>query len=445
MRISDLIKMGLKNLSRRKARTALTVVGVIIGTISIVVMVSIGIGMNASYESQVMQAGSLTTIDVMKDSYNYNEEDDSYSYSQQTLNDAFVDMVAQLDHVEAVTPYISQYVTLTSGKYQAGIQLYAFDTSTMEQFAFPGVVTGVAPSESNKAVFLIGSKVFQNFYNPNSMNWEQITIDPEKNRVKFEFNYWEYTQAEGKKPSSTQIREYGILEESNNYEYDYCIYLDTDYYKELFTKYSKTLTAESRKVALKSLEQYQTVKISVDSVKNVKEVQEQIENLGYKTSSLQSILEPMQETSNMLQLVLGCIGGVSMLVSAISIANTMIMSIYERTKEIGVMKVLGCYVRDIKKLFLFESAMIGFIGGALGIGCSYVASWAINKYGGPIFQSLMQNSYMYDTAATEFSMIPLWLPLVALLFAMFVGIISGYYPARRATRISAIEAMKTEG
>ena len=147
----------------------------------------------------------------------------------------------------------------------------------------------------------------------------------------------------------------------------------------------------------------------------------------------------------MLQLVLGCIGGVSMLVSAISIANTMIMSIYERTKEIGVMKVLGCYVRDIKKLFLFESAMIGFIGGIFGIGCSYLASWAINKYGGPIFQSIMQNNYMYDSTTTEFSMIPLWLPVVALLFAMCVGVISGYYPARRATRISAIEAMKTEG
>ena len=223
------------------------------------------------------------------------------------------------------------------------------------------------------------------------------------------------------------------------------MYVDIDYYTELFQKYSKTLTTESRKVALKSLEQYQTVKISVDSVKNVKEVQQKIEDLGYKTSSLQSILEPMQETSNMLQLVLGCIGGVSMLVSAISIANTMIMSIYERTKEIGVMKVLGCYVRDIKKLFLFESAMIGFIGGLFGIGCSYLASWAINKYGGPIFQSIMQNNYMYDSATTEFSMIPLWLPVVALLFAMLVGIVSGYYPARRATRISAIEAMKTEG
>lgn len=445
MRISDLIKMGLKNLSRRKARTALTVVGVIIGTISIIVMVSIGMGMNASYESQVMQAGSLTTIDVMKDSYEYNEEEDTYSYAQQTLNNAFVDMVAQLDHVEAVTPYVSQNITLISGKYQAGIQLYAFDTSTMEQFAFPEIVTGVAPSEDDKTVFIMGSKVFDNFYNPNSMNWEQIKIDPAKDRIKFQFNYWEYTQAEGKKPFTTQIHNYGILKESNNYEYDYCMYIDIDYYTELFQKYSKTLTPESRKVALKSLEQYQTIKISVDSVKNVKEVQQKIEDLGYKTSSLQSILEPMQETSNMLQLVLGCIGGVSMLVSAISIANTMIMSIYERTKEIGVMKVLGCYVKDIKKLFLFESAMIGFIGGVFGIGCSYLASWAINKYGGPIFQSIMQNNYMYDSTTTEFSMIPLWLPLVALLFAMLVGVVSGYYPARRATRISAIEAMKTEG
>ena len=222
MRISDLIKMGLKNLSRRKARTALTVVGVIIGTISIVVMVSIGMGMNASYESQVMQAGSLTTIDVMKDSYVYNEEEDMYSYAQQTLNKAFVEMVQQLDHVEAVTPYVSQYITLTSGKYQAGVQLYAFDTSTMEQFAFPEIVSGVTPSEEEKAVFIIGSKVFNNFYNPyGGRNWEQIIIDPAKDRIKFQFNYWEYTQAEGKNPFTTQIRDYGILEESNNYEYDY--------------------------------------------------------------------------------------------------------------------------------------------------------------------------------------------------------------------------------
>lgn len=445
MRISDLIKMGLKNLSRRKARTALTVIGVIIGTISIVVMVSIGMGMNASYESQVMQSGSLTTIDVYAESYDYDEESDEYNYTQQTLNNSFIEMVEQLDHVKAVTPYINQYVSLTSGKYQANVNVYAFDSSTMEEFAFPDIVSGEGPTDTDKQVFICGSKVFQQFYNPYAWNYEEVEIDPAKDRVKFGFNYWEYNLAEGKNAFTTQMRNIAIMDETDNWEYDYAIYLDIDYYTEMFQRYCKTLSAESRKVALKSLDSYQTVKISVDSVKNVKDVQEQIEDFGYKTSSLQSILEPMQETSNMLQLVLGCIGGVSMLVSAISIANTMIMSIYERTKEIGVMKVLGCYVRDIKKLFLFESAMIGFIGGALGIGCSYLASWAINKYGAPIFQSLMQNSYMYDTTTTEFSMIPFWLPFLALGFAMFVGVVSGYYPARRATKISAIEAMKTEG
>lgn len=445
MRISDLIKMGLKNLSRRKARTSLTVVGVIIGTISIVVMVSIGMGMNASYQSQVMQAGSLTTIDVMKENYNYDPESGSGTVTQQVLDDAFLETITQLEHVKAVTPYISKYVTLTSGKYECGVNLYAIDMSTMEKFAFPEIVSGTTPSEEDKTVFILGSRALENFYNPYGGRWEPVVVDPAKDRIKFQFNAWEYTQAPGKSPFTTQLRNYGVLKESNNYEYDYAMFVDIDYYKQLFDKFTKTLTPESRKVALKSLDQYERVKINVDSVKNVKEVQKKIGDMGYQTSSLQSILEPMQDTSNMLQLVLGCIGGVSMLVSAISIANTMIMSIYERTKEIGVMKVLGCYVKDIKRLFLFESATIGFIGGVFGIVCSYVASWAINKYGAPIFQSIMQNNGMYDSATTEFSIIPLWLPILALLFAMIVGVVSGYYPARRATRISAIEAMKTEG
>ena len=174
------------------------------------------------------------------------------------------------------------------------------------------------------------------------------------------------------------------------------------------------------------------------------DVQEQIKAMEYGTYSLADMLKPMQETSNTLQLILGGLGAVSMLVSAIGIANTMVMSIYERTKEIGVMKVLGCFIRDIKLLFLFESAMIGLIGGVIGVGLSYLASYCINKYGAPLFKSLMSTNMMYDMSTATFSQIPIWLPVVALAFAMIIGIVSGYYPARRATRISAIEAMKTE-
>ena len=154
-------------------------------------------------------------------------------------------------------------------------------------------------------------------------------------------------------------------------------------------------------------------------------------------------IEPMKETAEMMELVLGAIGAVAMLVSAINIANTMIMSIYERTKEIGIMKVLGCKVGDVRKLFLFEAGIIGLIGGIVGIGLSYLASWLLNTYGGQIFESLMSGS-MGVAEGSQFSVIPFWLPFFAAFFGMMVGVLSGFFPALRATKISAIEAMKSE-
>ena len=114
------------------------------------------------------------------------------------------------------------------------------------------------------------------------------------------------------------------------------------------------------------------------------------------------------------------------------------MSIYERTKEIGVMKVLGCLISDIRKLFLFEASMIGFFGGMCGIGLSYLASYLLNKYGGQIGNALGG----LGSGGGKISVIPLWLVLLALGFSVLVGIISGYYPARRATKIKALEAMR---
>ena len=142
----------------------------------------------------------------------------------------------------------------------------------------------------------------------------------------------------------------------------------------------------------------------------------------------------------MLEMVLGAIGSIAMLVSAINIANTMVMSIYERTKEIGVMKVLGCLVRDVKRQFLLEAGLIGLTGGIIGIGISYILSYLINKYGGSLLGSLVG-----EAVETKLSVIPFWLPFAAAAFGMLVGVLSGYCPARRATKSKAIEAMKSEG
>lgn len=442
MKISDLIKMGLRNLSRRKARTALTVIGMVIGTISIVVMVSIGIGVNKSFNEAILQNGTMTIINIMQNQY-YEDADGNYQEVEQELDDSVVAMIQGIDHVKSVSPIFEVSIEFESGKYVSGAQIIAMDCTVYDDFGMPGVTEGTLPTPENNDVIVFGNQSLWEFYLPTGRSAKTKTIELGKDKLSFSFQ--DYQVNEKKKPLSVKVEEYAKLEESNNYLFNYYIYMDLNYFKSLYKKYTTTLKVEDRKKAMSKLENYQTIRINVDSMKNVTEVQEEIEKLGYKTESQMQYLEGYLDTADMLQMVLGAIGFVAMLVSAINIANTMIMSIYERTKEIGIMKVLGCLVRDVKKLFLFEAGMIGFIGGVIGIGCSYLASYFINKYGGKLLGSLMGAGMMGEETSAKYSQIPIWLPFAAALFAIVVGIISGYLPARRATKISAIEAMKTEG
>lgn len=452
MRISDLIKMGLRNLNRRKARTALTVVGVIIGTISIVVMISIGIGMNASYKAQVMELGSLTTITVNKYSSVFDENGQWVDSKEQKMDDSLVDAIRTMEHVKMVTPVIAKGAILTTGKYQAWIQVYAMEWEAFKAFDFPALTYGEYPTTGGSEGVILGYYTLQNFYNPSGRGASgNYTADPSKDKLIMSYDAYEYQRNPKKKEKKILLKDIAVMEQSNS-ENDYQVYMDINTFKKHYREYIRTLKVEDRKTAEKALSNYEQIKISVDNVKNVVGVQDKIKELGYSAESLGSTLKTMENTSKMLQMVLGGVGAIAMLVSAISIANTMVMSIYERTKEIGVMKVLGCIITDIKKLFLFEAAMIGLIGGIIGIILSYLASFCINKYGAPLFEALLGSNPnmgggMGEAAGaiqTKFSMIPIWLPILAAAFAMGVGILSGYFPAQRATKISAIEAMKTE-
>ena len=114
------------------------------------------------------------------------------------------------------------------------------------------------------------------------------------------------------------------------------------------------------------------------------------------------------------------------------------MSIYERTKEIGVMKVLGCDIRNIQGLFLMEAGFIGFIGGVVGVGFSYTLSFVIN--------GLMASSGMGDSMGItgEICRIPLWLSPLAIVFAIVIGMIAGFIPSLRAMRLSPLAAIRNE-
>jgi ABC-type antimicrobial peptide transport system permease subunit len=316
---------------------------------------------------------------------------------------------------------------------------------TFKSFDFPELQYGSYPTVDDRTPIVFGFNVPWDFQDPNSrgmMMGNGIKVDLQKDKIILKFQ--NYPVDKKKKEFSLPLKNIAKMQETKG-EYDYNTYMDIDYFKQIYRKYCNTLSLENRKKAIRAVESYSQIKLNVDNIDNVIEVQDKIKELGFQSNSMMQWLKPLQDASRTLQMVLGALGTVAMVVSAISIANTMVMSIYERTKEIGVMKVLGCIVTDIRKLFLFEAAIIGIFGGTIGIILGYISSWVINKFGGPIFGSLMSGNYMYDMTNTKFSIIPIYLPFAALGISICVGLVSGYFPARRATKISAIEAMKTEG
>ena len=179
---------------------------------------------------------------------------------------------------------------------------------------------------------------------------------------------------------------------------------------------------------------YNEAYIRVDDMDHVMEVQDQIRALGLQPSSNVEWMNQAKESSRSIQMALGGIGAVSLFVAAIGIANTMMMSIYERTKEIGVMKVLGCDLSAIRNMFLTEAGFIGLIGGAVGLILSFCISGVIN----------FLTKSMYMEGSYGLSYIPPYLVLLALVFAVVIGMLAGLFPALRAMRLSPLAAIRNE-
>ena len=179
---------------------------------------------------------------------------------------------------------------------------------------------------------------------------------------------------------------------------------------------------------------YSELIVNAEDRSMVEDVMKTINDMGYTTYSNQEWIEQVESEFRIIEAVLGGIGAISLLVAAIGIANTMMMSTYERTKEIGVMKVLGCSLGNIRFLFLSEAAFIGFFGGILGLAFSFILSCLINM----ILPGMMEMD------GIRISVIPLWLALISVVFSTIIGMVAGFFPAQRATKLSPLAAIRNE-
>ncbi len=450
MTFRDLLVMSMNNLRRRKLRTVLTVLGVVIGTASIVVMVSLGIGLNEMTIEQISSYGSLTTIEVSSPSRWGGSSSDNADPKYITAD--VIDMLKRMPHVKGVSPVLSVSVLMRQGPYQG----YASLTGVSDEYlAEIPVGEGERPSSKDKEMrMLVGNQMITQFSNAKTGKgyWDSgelpdVDFMNQPMFVIFDMDAYYQSQyptdAENavKPPKKYFIPTAGMVEGGINDYNDYCysVYVNIDLLeaqlKRVFKK--KAIPGQPTNKKGKSLGYmvYDSAQVFVDDMDNVTEVQKMISDMGYQAYSRMDWLEQSKQQSQMVQAVLGGIGAVSLFVAAIGIANTMMMSIYERTKEIGVMKVLGCDMGNIRDMFLIESGFIGFMGGVVGLILSLTISLAINKFVGA--ESLTGMS-------GDLSRIPLWLNLAALCFAIFVGMAAGFLPATRAMKLSPLAAIRNE-
>ncbi len=426
MRPSDFIRTGIINLSRRRVRTSLTALSMAIGVMCILMLVSVGIGYEQAYRESIEAMGSLTKIDVT--------QKNGSNGKIAILNKKAVAAFKGIDGVEAVTPVLQSTAYLKSGKYITMVKLYGIDMDTAASFGITPI-EGELPKKGTRLMpeLMATDDLAASFAEPDT--WKEAVdrngkplIDLMRANVKMTFDYaslvGDYTEGEDGRavPLGQSLRASvtGICS-AMNYTYSCSAFLHMDTLK--------AIAGNSNAAADKNAAEYPLVWVKVSNADDVMEIASLIRNAGFETYSLTDMLESVKEQTARIQGLLFAIGAVALLVAGLCIANTMMMAINERRTEVGILKVLGSELRDIAAMFLTEAAMIGLLGGLVGIGLSFALRAALN---GMLSEMDVR------------SVMPVWLAGFALAFSVVIAVISALIPAMNAMRISPLCAMRDE-
>jgi ABC-type lipoprotein release transport system permease subunit len=185
---------------------------------------------------------------------------------------------------------------------------------------------------------------------------------------------------------------------------------------------------------------YQNAEVRVKDVAQVESVKEDIKKRGFRAWSLTNQVDEIKRVFLIVNSALALIGGISLLVASFGISNTMIMSIRERTREIGVMKAIGGSDGEIMRIFFVEASLIGLTGGALGV----FGGWGIDRVANTLANRWILNQVGQAVRRIEFFAIPWYLSAGAIIFAIIISLIAAIYPAMRAAKVDPIKALRYE-
>jgi putative ABC transport system permease protein len=457
MRASDYIEQAWTNLWKKKLRTFLTTGGVVIGIGALVCMFAFGQGVQRNIRDQFNELELFNYINVSPgdsagpspadldpDAPEMNAEPPPAAAPErkvEVLDDDFIDEVMQIDGVEAAFPEM---------RFPAQIRL-----GDKEQFTLVQVVTSkacrsdlvqlragapYASDEPNEV--MISDSILRRLgvKHPESAVGQEIEI----RTIRLDFSLaslvrMAFGRGDQRLPISNQRYPFKVVGVIERMGFGGPLPIRSDVFlppgaanrmqKLVLTGVSDLFQSPEKMAG------YSTITVKVTSTSKVAPVKAKLEERGLRTFALMDQLEEMQKGFIIVDMFLLAVGMIGVTVASLGIVNTMVMSILERYREIGVMKAVGATDSDVQKIFLFESGMIGLLGGVFGLALARVVSFIINQ---------VVNGFTSGQGAPfiQYFSFPWWLCLGAVAFSVFVSLVAGIYPTLRAARVDPVVALR---
>lgn len=394
MKFIDLIKLATRMFRARTSRTFLTILGIGIGMATILFLISLGFGVQKVILDRITTSDSLASIDVYSDN-----SEESRQVDWETI-----EKIGYIKEVEKTLPLL---------RYEGRVEMQDYSTVSNFSITEPGYIAmdaqrilagGDLSSNLLKGVILTSSFVKVLDKEPEDLIGEKLGIIlniPEEEQGQFK-----------EKQLGEDFEVIGVVESDKTN-----IFLNLE-------NFSKD---EYNQISL--------IKVKAENSNQVNQVKQQIKALGYKTSSVSEIVDQTRKFFALASLTLTILGVIALLVSSIGMFNTMVITLLERTEEIGIMKAIGATDRNILSIFVVEAALIGFLGGLAGIILGITAQCGVNF----VFNFIAVR--MGGEALVLFHS-PAWFLTLLIGASLLIGILTGWIPAKKASKIDPLEALK---
>lgn len=484
MRFSDYFLIAFRNIRRQKLRSALTIFAVVIGATSVTIMLAAVFSLKGFMTKQFEANGTFQQVavspqtDITWNDHQYGGGNDCQSCVK--LTDTLATQIAAIPHVSGVARQVQvgQIQGLQVGSQKLKVQsMEAYDTNNIlintmlaGRDIGPNDTTGVLTVTSDYAdklgykhnyQALVGKEVqllTRDYYNGIGTD----AIQRYKDQMAW---FSSHPGADGRQYHPAPVVLTGkIVGVADTNMRSYNIRVPLEWARGMMSSYDAQVTQADQdaanakcrnqrqpgncntqpvpsKVSVVDMiaeQGYSDFVVKVDQASNAAAVAKTIRN-SYKVGAVDAQTEIKQQLSifNILGLVLGGIGGIALVVAAVGVINTMIMSILERTREIGVMRAVGARRSTVSKLFTFEAALLGFFGGVFGLLVGYGVILVANPF---INKQLHGN----NISSSNIISLPIWLIVGVITLTTLIGILAGLYPARRAARLDPVEALHYE-